>query len=659
MFKRFLGILFGLFIHQSSSYRYLTSEPESGTVFRYAAPEGILIECLNLQPVGNQCPIDQDLVLTRYMKGSQKTSKYKNKYLCTSFVQSDNKCSITYGPNGEIDGMIVEDFKVKSFSIQDDEFEMMEDEQIFDCGFDKIRENNVRNTNLIAKNTNEYGFPRLWENCYPGINNSLPNEFSMGIVLASSLIRRFDNDIDKAVKYTESLLVRTNSAFIRQLNIKLMLKHIVVVDGDAGEQHDWDTEDCNNSIFESFDKFRKYKKPSNQGLWHLIDSCYRAGNAIGVAFSGVICSTTVNVGMTQAPVRVNNWITFAHEVGHNFGAGHTFEEGQGKTGGIMDYGSGLLNNEYQFNRKYRYDDFCIKITNSIDRCKEHFIMSEPASSEPKTCGNGKLDSFEECDCPKPGQKECKCCKNCKLKEQAQCVPYFSNECCNTECKFEYTDKICTYGDENSLGHCRNGFCERNNCDGRRIGKFCGTHEDNKCKIKCMILLHDRSRRCDRMDGWYDSLRNPINNIRDGAYCGENAICQKGICLEEGVTFAPTPSTLFPTPFPTRFPTPFPTRFPTPFPTRFPTPFPTTCNTFECPEHSVPKNKKCITKISHCKCERGYKINKKKKLCENCDKIKCPEHSVPKENKQCIKKASHCRCNEGFVLKRGKCVPRTI
>ena len=70
------------------------------------------------------------------------------------------------------------------------------------------------------------------------------------------------------------------------------------------------------------------------------------------------------------------WKTFAHEVGHNFGgrppgssccllhfadrscvydeAGHhSFEKGQGKTGGIMDYGDGTLNGIFQFNTQFR------------------------------------------------------------------------------------------------------------------------------------------------------------------------------------------------------------------------------------------------------------------------------------------------------------------
>ena len=34
------------------------------------------------------------------------------------------------------------------------------------------------------------------------------------------------------------------------------------------------------------------------------------------------------------------WETVAHEIGHNFNMNHAFQLGQGKTGGIMDYGDG-------------------------------------------------------------------------------------------------------------------------------------------------------------------------------------------------------------------------------------------------------------------------------------------------------------------------------
>jgi hypothetical protein len=52
------------------------------------------------------------------------------------------------------------------------------------------------------------------------------------------------------------------------------------------------------------------------------------------------------------------WLTFAHELGHNFGAHHSFEQGQGNTGGIMDYGNDKqINGAYQFN-SLRRSEIC-------------------------------------------------------------------------------------------------------------------------------------------------------------------------------------------------------------------------------------------------------------------------------------------------------------
>jgi hypothetical protein len=59
------------------------------------------------------------------------------------------------------------------------------------------------------------------------------------------------------------------------------------------------------------------------------------------------------------------WLTVAHEIGHNFNADHSFENGVGTTGGIMDYGDGKYLGEYQFNPNLRRDEMCTQITEAV------------------------------------------------------------------------------------------------------------------------------------------------------------------------------------------------------------------------------------------------------------------------------------------------------
>jgi hypothetical protein len=97
----------------------------------------------------------------------------------------------------------------------------------------------------------------------------------------------------------------------------------------------------------------KTKKLDWRPSVHLMTSCSGQWGVAGLAWVGTICSTRgtgsgVNKLHTSSP-----WLTFAHELGHNFNGGHSFEEGQGKTGGVMDYGDGKLSGHYQFNTKYR------------------------------------------------------------------------------------------------------------------------------------------------------------------------------------------------------------------------------------------------------------------------------------------------------------------
>ena len=65
-----------------------------------------------------------------------------------------------------------------------------------------------------------------------------------------------------------------------------------------------------------------------------------------MAWVGTLCRTGRGSHTGVSWYTRRHWFTFAHEIGHNFGGSHSFEEGQVRTGGIMDYGNGLLNGDY-------------------------------------------------------------------------------------------------------------------------------------------------------------------------------------------------------------------------------------------------------------------------------------------------------------------------
>ena len=267
--------------------------------------------------------------------------------------------------------------------------------------------------------------------------------------------------------------------------------------------------------------------------WHLLTDCFPVPGTIGIAYTGFSCaplnsrrgvvsdsgttcsdcdvrlangnaaslayytSTECSAGehMCAAPVGLTSytgtstWRTFSHEIGHSFGAGHTFG-----LGGLMDYNTDVqfydngevctYMNSILANTGGSFQTTCLISgsaacgdgnidtgtgegcddgnTDNGDGCdascaKECGWSCSQVSNGAGTytyrstctqmCGNGVIDAeyYEECD------DASVCCVNCKLASGALCS---NHECCTSSCSFETAATACGSG----TGYCSDGSC---------------------------------------------------------------------------------------------------------------------------------------------------------------------------------------------------------
>merc|ERR1712241_1071216 len=112
----------------------------------------------------------------------------------------------------------------------------------------------------------------------------------------------------------------------------------------------------------------------------MFTGCGNGFGTIGLAYVGVTCESGNNIGVNmlrnyRGRVVEDTWTTFAHELGHSLAARHSFEDGQGRTGGIMDYADGKLNGVYQFNTKYRKAEMCNELSTKKPSCGNLFAKA--------------------------------------------------------------------------------------------------------------------------------------------------------------------------------------------------------------------------------------------------------------------------------------------
>ncbi|XP_051565379.1 disintegrin and metalloproteinase domain-containing protein 10-like isoform X1 [Myxocyprinus asiaticus] len=173
---------------------------------------------------------------------------------------------------------------------------------------------------------------------------------------------------------------------------------------------------------------------------------------------------TVQNYASHVPPKVSH-ITFAHEVGHNFGSPHDSglecTPGESKTQDQKERGNYVMYARATSGDKFNNNKFSVCSIRNISQVLEKKRFSCFVESGQPICGNGLVEVNEQCDCGYSDQCKDQCCHNanepdgvkCTLKTNARCSPS-QGPCCTPECIFKGSNVKCREESECALeGKC--------------------------------------------------------------------------------------------------------------------------------------------------------------------------------------------------------------
>ncbi|XP_050970829.1 disintegrin and metalloproteinase domain-containing protein 10 isoform X2 [Labeo rohita] len=276
---------------------------------------------------------------------------------------------------------------------------------------------------------------------------------------------------------------------------------------------------------------------------------------------------TVQNYASHVPPKVSH-ITFAHEVGHNFGSPHDSGSdctpGESKTQDQKERGNYIMYARATSGDKFNNNKFSICSIRNISQVLDKKRFSCFVESGQPICGNGLVEANEECDCGYSDQCKDKCCfnanepedKKCKLKPGAKCSPS-QGPCCMPECTFELSNVKCRNESECALQGMCNGnsaqcptstpkenytschsetqVCLNGVCSGSICQKFklevctCATEEGKDdtelCHVCCMEKGQPNTCSSTSSERWARFFNRKVATLQPGSPCNDF----KGYC----------------------------------------------------------------------------------------------------------------------------------
>lgn len=386
-----------------------------------------------------------------------------------------------------------------------------------------------------------------------------------------------------------NIITMVNTAsdlYERTFNISIGLRNLTVSDKNcpspAPESAPWNM-DCNSgnmtTRLDLFSSWRSSRDDSN-AYWTLMTGC-QSDDEVGVSWLGQLCvigsgNNTVS-GANVVARTPTEWQVFAHESGHTFGAVHdcdsqTCAQGLETTSQCCPLSSTTCDAD----AKYIMNPVTGQQQTQFSQCTVGNICSALGRNSVNSsclvdnrgvvtitgsqCGNGIVESGEECDCG--GVEGCgnnPCCdaQTCKFKNGAVCDD--SNENCCVNCQFAPSSTVC----RPSTGPCdleekctgTSGVCppdqfvpDGQSCGNSSAGLTCAsgqcTSRDLQCRqVMGSVLDTNDTYACDSSSCTLlcASSKLPMNtcgslnqNFLDGTPCIGGGHCVNGQCVGSSV-----------------------------------------------------------------------------------------------------------------------------
>ncbi|TRZ00606.1 hypothetical protein DNTS_031644, partial [Danionella cerebrum] len=266
---------------------------------------------------------------------------------------------------------------------------------------------------------------------------------------------------------------------------------------------------------------------------------------------------TVQNYASHVPPKVSH-ITFAHEVGHNFGSPHDSgidcTPGESKAQDLKERGNYIMYARATSGDKFNNNKFSICSIRNISQVLDKKRSVCFVESGQPICGNGLVEANEQCDCGYNDQCQDQCCFSA---DEAEDKNPSQGPCCTPQCSFKGSDVKCREESECALqgicngnsaqcpvstpkqnytachantqvcinGGCSGSICEKHNLDVCTCATEDGKDDTELCHVCCMVKGQPNTCSSTSSEAWTKYFDRKVITLQPGSPCNDF----KGYC----------------------------------------------------------------------------------------------------------------------------------